>query len=94
MKPRIKVSHIKADKRELTPAQEKQRRDKNLDKFIAELSISTRSMNALDEAGILKVRDLIKKKPAEMLNIQNFGVGGLEEVTRALLELDLALKGE
>ena len=59
-------------------------RDANLDLTVAQLKLSVRTVNCLEEEGIITVRGLLAKKPAELLKIANFGEKTLEEVYCAL----------
>ena len=44
-----------------------------LDMSTAEIGLSVRTTNCLEEHGILTVRDLLRQTPADLLSIQNFG---------------------
>ena len=50
----------------------------------AEIGLSVRTTNCLEEKGIFTVHDLLKCKSADLLSISNFGEKTLEEVYRAL----------
>lgn len=63
--------------------EEKNLREK-LDMSTAEIGLSVRTTNCLEERGIFTVRDLLSKQPKELLAISNFGEKTLEEVYRAL----------
>lgn len=63
--------------------EEKNLREK-LDMSTAEIGLSVRTTNCLEERGIFTVRDLLSKEPKELLAISNFGEKTLEEVYRAL----------
>ncbi len=63
--------------------EEKNLRDK-LDMSTAEIGLSVRTTNCLEERGIFTVRDLLSKQPKDLLAISNFGEKTLEEVYRAL----------
>lgn len=63
--------------------EEKNFREK-LDMSTAEIGLSVRTTNCLEERGIFTVRDLLSKHPKELLAISNFGEKTLEEVYRAL----------
>ncbi len=54
---------------------------------IAEMGLSVRTTNCLEETGILTVRDLLHATPRRLLSISNFGEKTLEEVYQALEEL-------
>lgn len=50
----------------------------------AEIGLTVRTTNCLEERGIFTVRDLLNTNRAELLSITNFGEKTLEEVYRAL----------
>ncbi len=55
-----------------------------LDLSTAEIGLTVRTTNCLEERGILTVRDLLNSTPKELLSISNFGEKTLEEVYLAL----------
>ncbi len=50
----------------------------------AEIGLSVRTTNCLEERGILTVQDLLNSTRQDLLSIQNFGEKTLEEVYKAL----------
>ncbi len=50
----------------------------------AEIGLSVRTTNCLEERGIFTVRDLLNSTPETLLSITNFGEKTLEEVYLAL----------
>ena len=50
----------------------------------AEIGLTVRTTNCLEERGIFTVRDLLNSTPDELLSISNFGEKTLEEVYAAL----------
>jgi DNA-directed RNA polymerase subunit alpha len=50
----------------------------------AEIGLTVRTTNCLEERGIFTVRDLLNCRPEELLSISNFGEKTLEEVYAAL----------
>jgi DNA-directed RNA polymerase subunit alpha len=50
----------------------------------AEIGLTVRTTNCLEEKGIFTVRDLLKSTPKDLLSISNFGEKTLEEVYIAL----------
>ena len=69
----------------LSPADEKARQlRERLDLSTAEIGLSVRTTNCLEEKGIFTVRDLLHSTPDTLLNITNFGEKTLEEVYQAL----------
>ena len=75
---RIPLSRVEEDAR---------MRRERLDLSIAEMGLSVRTTNCLEETGILTVRDLLHATPRRLLGISNFGEKTLEEVYAALEEL-------
>jgi len=55
-----------------------------LDMSTAEIGLSVRTTNCLEERGIFTVRDLLNCTPEDLLSISNFGEKTLEEVYKAL----------
>ena len=53
----------------------------------AEIGLTVRTTNCLEERGIFTVRDLLNTTRAELLSISNFGEKTLEEVYRSLSEI-------
>lgn len=62
---------------------EKDLQDK-LDMSTAEIGLSVRTTNCLEERGIFTVRDLLNCTREDLLGISNFGEKTLEEVYKAL----------
>ena len=72
----------------LNPAEIKRREmQEKLDLSMAEIGLSVRTTNCLDEQGISTVGELLKCKRADLLSIPNFGEKTLEEVFNALEKL-------
>ncbi len=55
-----------------------------LEMSTAEIGLSVRTTNCLEERGIFTVRDLLNCTPDDLLGIANFGEKTLEEVYKAL----------
>ncbi len=55
-----------------------------LDLSTAEIGLTVRTTNCLEEKGIFTVRDLLNSTPENLLSISNFGEKTLEEVYLAL----------
>ncbi len=55
-----------------------------LDMSTAEIGLSVRTTNCLEERGIFTVHDLLHSTREDLLSISNFGEKTLEEVYRAL----------
>jgi len=57
---------------------------KKLEMSTAEIGLSVRTTNCLEERGIFTVKDLLHCTPDDLLGISNFGEKTLEEVYKAL----------
>ncbi len=57
---------------------------RKLEMSTAEIGLSVRTTNCLEERGIFTVEDLLNSTPQELLSIPNFGEKTLEEVYKAL----------
>lgn len=69
----------------MTPGYEdSQTLESRLDMSTAEIGLSVRTTNCLEECGIYTVRDLLAVTPDRLLGISNFGDKTLEEVYKAL----------
>jgi DNA-directed RNA polymerase subunit alpha len=69
----------------LSRAEEDARNQKRkLDMSTAEIGLSVRTTNCLEERGIFTVRDLLNCTRDDLLSISNFGEKTLEEVYLAL----------
>jgi DNA-directed RNA polymerase subunit alpha len=55
-----------------------------LEMSTAEIGLSVRTTNCLEEKGIFTVEDLLKSSRDDLLSISNFGEKTLEEVYKAL----------
>lgn len=72
----------------LNPAEIRRRQlNEKLEMSMAEIGLSVRTTNCLDEQGVSTVGDLLKCKRSDLLNIPNFGEKTLEEVFNALEKL-------
>ena len=76
-------------------AAEEQTRDllEKLDLSTAEIGLTVRTTNCLEEKGIFSVRDLLNTTRAELLSISNFGEKTLEEVYKALDNIGFRRQG-
>jgi DNA-directed RNA polymerase subunit alpha len=69
----------------ISQAEEEARRlREQLDLSTAEIGLTVRTTNCLEEKGIFTVRDLLRSSPRDLLSISNFGEKTLEEVYLAL----------
>ncbi len=74
-KTRIRVSETEENRKKLL---------EKLDLSTAEIGLTVRTTNCLEEKGIFNVRDLLNTSRAELLSISNFGEKTLEEVFKSL----------
>lgn len=58
-----------------------------LEMSTAEIGLSVRTTNCLEERGIFTVKDLLNCTPSYLLSISNFGEKTLEEVYAALADI-------
>ena len=65
-----------------------------LDLSTAEIGLTVRTTNCLEEKGIFTVRDLLNTTRAELLSISNFGEKTLEEVYKALESIGFCRPGQ
>ena len=75
MKTRIRLNDARGQERELT---------ERLDMSTAEIGLSVRTTNCLEERGIFTVGDLLHCTREDLLSISNFGEKTLEEVYQSL----------
>lgn len=69
----------------LSAAEESARRQQErLEMSTAEIGLTVRTTNCLEEKGIFTVRDLLNTTRTELLSISNFGEKTLDEVYLAL----------
>jgi len=69
----------------ISQSEERARRLKEqLELSTAEIGLTVRTTNCLEEKGIFTVRDLLRSTPKDLLSISNFGEKTLEEVYMAL----------
>ena len=83
-KTRIPLSEAEERKRDL---QEK------LELSTAEIGLTVRTTNCLEEKGIFSVRDLLNTNRTELLSISNFGEKTLEEVYKSLENIGFCRPG-
>ena len=65
-----------------------------LDMSTAEIGLSVRTTNCLEERGIFTVRDLVNCTREDLLSISNFGEKTLDEVFLALESVGLVRKSK
>ncbi len=75
MSSRIRLSNVHSKAEDLA---------EKLDMSPAEIGLSVRTTNCLEERGIFTVNDLLHSTPEDLLSISNFGEKTLEEVYKAL----------
>jgi DNA-directed RNA polymerase subunit alpha len=64
-----------------------------LDKPIEELELSTRTLNALYNNDVKKIKDVVKMSEQELADLQGLGGKALAEITKALKKFNLSLSG-
>ena len=75
----------------LSKAEERARiLQERLEMSTAEIGLTVRTTNCLEERGIFTVRDLLNCTPEDLLGISNFGEKTLEEVYQALEDFGFA----
>jgi DNA-directed RNA polymerase subunit alpha len=67
--------------------------EERLDLSAAEIGLTVRTTNCLEERGIFTVRDLLNCTPDDLLGITNFGEKTLEEVYIALEQIGFYRSG-
>lgn len=67
-----------------TAAEEERDLREKLELSTAEIGLTVRTTNCLEDRGIFSVRDLLNTTRAELLSISNFGEKTLDEVYRSL----------
>lgn len=75
---RIPLSAVEEESRNLL---------EKLDLSTAEIGLTVRTTNCLEERGIFTVKDLLNTTRTELLSISNFGEKTLDEVYRALADI-------
>lgn len=80
---RIPLSAVEEEARDL--------REK-LELSTAEIGLTVRTTNCLEEKGIFTVKDLLNTTRAELLSISNFGEKTLEEVYKSLASIGFQRK--
>ena len=78
----------------LSPADERAKlMESHLEMSTAEIGLSVRTTNCLEEKGIFTVRDLLQCTPQDLLSISNFGEKTLEEVYKSLESIGFCRPG-
>jgi DNA-directed RNA polymerase subunit alpha len=81
---RIPLSVVDTELRSMT---------EKLEMSTAEIGLSVRTTNCLEERGIFTVNDLLHRTRDDLLSISNFGEKTLEEVYRALERIGFHRRG-
>lgn len=84
MGTRIRLSTVDSEAKDLQA---------RLEMSTAEIGLSVRTTNCLEERGIFTVQDLLNATPEDLLSISNFGEKTLEEVYKALEGIQFYRKG-
>ncbi len=75
MVTRVRLSTVDTEEKDLR---------RKLEMSTAEIGLTVRTTNCLEERGIFTVEDLLHCTPQDLLSISNFGEKTLEEVYKAL----------
>ena len=75
MATRVRLSTVDTEEKDLR---------RKLEMSTAEIGLTVRTTNCLEERGIFTVEDLLHCTPQDLLSISNFGEKTLEEVYKAL----------
>ncbi|MGA2032586.1 MAG: DNA-directed RNA polymerase subunit alpha C-terminal domain-containing protein [Thermoguttaceae bacterium] len=67
--------------------------DDRLEMSTAEIGLTVRTVNCLEEHGVFTVKDLLSCKREKLLSFPNFGEKTLEEVFHALAEIGFCRNG-
>ena len=82
-----------AEIEEVAPVVAEEKVEDPTKKKIAELeSLSTRTKNALENAGVAKIKDIVKHTEEEILAWEGMGDKGVKEIKKAIGEFGLTLK--
>ncbi|KAA5547297.1 hypothetical protein FYK55_02560 [Roseiconus nitratireducens] len=71
-----------------------QQRQQWLDSAVAELDLDVRTINGLEEDGILYVRELVQCTRQDLMKVTNFGQTTVTRVVKVLDNLGLHLRGD
>lgn len=71
-----------------------QRRSELLASAVAELELDLRTVNGLEEVGVLYVRELVELTRTELEKIPNFGAKSVERIISTLGQHGLAIRNE
>ena len=78
----------------LSQAEENRRlQAERLEMSTAEIGLTVRTTNCLEEKGIFTVRDLLNSTPEDLLSISNFGEKTLEEAVAEIIDASGVLEG-
>ena len=58
---------------------------------VEEIELSSRASNCLKAARIKTIRELVSKKPEELMAVKNFGKKSLDEIKDRLKDMGLSL---
>jgi len=89
---------FKAEEKEEKKEEKKEKEEKEESKkeelsiSLSDLNLSTRTLNALEKAGIKSLRGLLRRKEESLREIEGLGEKGIEEIKKALKKRNLSLK--
>ncbi|WP_353620914.1 DNA-directed RNA polymerase subunit alpha C-terminal domain-containing protein [Rhodopirellula sp. JC639] len=71
-----------------------QKKTELLASAVAELDLDVRTVNGLEEVGVLYVRELVELTRGELARIPNFGTRSVERIIQVLGEHGLAIRSD
>ena len=71
-----------------------QKKTELLASAVAELDLDVRTVNGLEEVGVLYVRELVELSRAELDRVPNFGPKSVEQIIRVLRDHGLAIRSD
>ncbi|XZE53965.1 DNA-directed RNA polymerase subunit alpha C-terminal domain-containing protein [Planctomycetaceae bacterium SH139] len=71
-----------------------EKRTQMLSLAVAELALDLRTINGLEDIGVIYVRQLVKLSRFDLAGIQNFGEKSVDRIVRVLAECGLSIRDE
>lgn len=88
-----KVEAVEAEVEEVAEVVAEEKAEDPLKKKVAELdALSTRTKNALENANIAKIKDIVKHTEEELLELEGMGDKGIKEIKKSIGEFGFTLK--
>lgn len=89
--PSVSAAHVSVEDT-VTTDEKKEDMTDIMKTRIDTLELSTRTLNALTDAGIRTVGGIARKKKEDLLEIEGIGEKGIQEIRRALSNFGITLK--